>query len=252
MGSSRADGGGTGPLATAELEPVGRFAHASNATLLCRLAGSDDMVVYKPRRGEVPLHDFPDGTLWLREVAAYVVSNALGWPRVPETVRRDDGPFGPGSVQRYVPHDPDRHYFWLLEHGGEGVLRQLRRMVLFDLVVNNADRKGGHVLLADDDAVPDRGGDRIYLVDHGVCFAAEPKLRTVAWHFAGEPVPPDDRERAAWLAEQVHQGGELAARLDGLLSTGELDALSRRAQSAAETDTFPFPSGPRPYPWPLL
>lgn len=231
-------------LRTGELTPVGRFAAASNATLLCRVGDSDTLAVYKPRRGEAPLWDFPPGTLWLREVAAYVLAGALGWPLVPVTVRREEGPHGPGSVQHFVDHDPDHHYFWLLEHGGEGILAQLRRMVVFDLLANNADRKASHVLLAE--------GDRILLVDHGVCFAAEPKLRTVAWHFAGEPVPEAERSAVVALAERLREGQDPAGRLAGLLSDEELAALADRAELVAGLRELPAPSGPRPFPWPPL
>lgn len=244
MASSPADAALAERLRAAPLEPLGRFAAASNATLLCRLDGGEELAVYKPRAGERPLWDFPDGTLWLREVAAYEVCRGLGWSLVPVTVRRDDGPYGPGSVQLYVEHDPERHYFWLLEHGDQGVRAALRRMVAFDLVCNNADRKGGHVLLDRDGAV--------HLVDHGVCFAVEPKLRTVAWDFAGAPVPDDVRAVAGRLAARLEDGGPLRARLEQLLSGPEVDALAARAARVAALERFPEPSGPHPYPWPPL
>lgn len=236
-------------LRHADLEPVGRIASASNVTLLCRLAGATTdpprLAVYKPERGEAPLWDFPPGTLHLREVAAYVVDRALGWGMVPPTVLRQEGPYGRGSVQLFVDHDPDRHYFALIEEGDEDILGQLRRMVVFDLVVNNADRKGSHVL------VPEDG--RIRLVDHGICFHAEPKLRTVAWDFADEPVPEDDRADALELAARLSRGSDDATRrLRGLLTHREVDALVRRARSLSDLDRLPRPTGPRPLPWPPL
>ena len=135
------------------------------------------LAVYKPQAGEAPLWDFPDGTLGQREVAAYTLASALGWPSVPPTVWRE-GPEGPGSVQAFVDADFEEHYFTLRSAFAE----QFRRVAAFDLVANNADRKGGHCLLVRDTGV-------VWLIDHGVCFAVEPKLRTVVWDHAGEPVP---------------------------------------------------------------
>jgi uncharacterized repeat protein (TIGR03843 family) len=250
-------------LRTAELEVVGRFASASNATLLVRLrdpdgdwpllpldpegdldAGAIDptgFAVYKPQRGEAPLWDFPTGTLYQREVAAYEVDRLLGWHLVPTTVVREEAPLGVGALQRYVPHDPERHYFTLIDEADGAVLAQLRRMVLYDAVIDNADRKGGHVLVED---------DRVRLVDHGVSLAVEPKLRTVAWDFAGEEVPPGDRADVAALAERL--AGEQAAVLHRLLSDRELVRLRERAVAVAGWETYPEPRGPRPFPWPLL
>jgi uncharacterized repeat protein (TIGR03843 family) len=250
-------------LRGAQMEVVGRFADASNATLLVRLRApgqdwpnlildahgeldhqqvtADGFAVYKPQQGEAPLWDFPEGTLYRREVAAYEVARLIGWDLVPVTVIREDGPFGVGALQRYVPHDPADHYFTLLERGGPEVVAQLRRMVLFDVVIDNADRKGGHVLLE---------GERIRLVDHGVSFNAARKLRTVAWHFAGEPVPADDRADLARLADALaSDAGDL---LRSLLSEVEHHRLVERTEQAARFDTFPEPYGPRPYPWPLV
>ncbi|MFA9432804.1 SCO1664 family protein [Egicoccus sp. AB-alg2] len=262
-------------LLEAPLEMVGQFADASNATLLVRLRDRDrrsldevvaelghepsvedldpsDLAVYKPRRGETPLWDFPEGTLHAREVAAFEVSDCLGWDLVPATVRRSDAPFGVGSLQRFVPHDPEQHYFWLLEHGEDAVVRQLQAMVVFDLLIDNADRKGGHVLLEQpgSSTPPDPAAPRIQLVDHGVSFSTEPKLRTVAWHFAGEPVPPRLRDDVAVLAADFDR--RLRPRLDGLLDDTELATLVARAGRLADLAVFPHPQGPRPFPWPLL
>lgn len=236
-------------LHRADLEPVGRIASASNVTLLCRLADdgpeTDLMAVYKPEQGEAPLWDFPPGTLHRREVAAFVVDRALGWGMVPPTVLREDGPYGKGSVQLFIDHDPERHYFTLVEEGDEAVLSQLRRMVVFDLIVNNADRKGSHVLLPRD--------GRIRLVDHGVCFHAEPKLRTVAWDFADEPAPGDAQVDAVRFAERLDDRTDPATRrIRDLLDPGEVEALVRRASSVGDLDRLPRPSGPRPLPWPPL
>jgi uncharacterized repeat protein (TIGR03843 family) len=262
-------------LGSAPLELVGQFADASNATLLVRLRDRDprtigditaelghqpavedldpgDLAVYKPRRGEAPLWDFPTGTLHLREIAAYEVSAALGWGLVPVTIRRDDAPFGPGSLQRFVPHDPQQHYFWLLEQGDSEVAAQLQAMVVFDLLIDNADRKGGHVLLEQPagDTPPDHDRPRIRLVDHGVSFAAEPKLRTVGWHFAGAPVPARLREDVGGLAARF--GAGLEQRLAALLAADELAAFTARLRALPDLAQFPEPQGPRPFPWPLL
>ena len=182
----------------------------SNATLLVNLSlGGDELrAIYKPQRGERPLWDFPTGTLCRREVAAFAVSRALGWDLVPDTVLRD-GPFGLGMVQRYVEHDPDRHYFAILEEQGD----PLRRMAAFDIVVNNADRKGGHCLEAAEDG-------RVLGIDHGLCFHAQWKLRTVIWDFGGEPLPADVVTDLTGLAAEIDAGG-LDAELGELLDRFE-------------------------------
>lgn len=225
------------------LQPVGRFASASNATLLCELE-QGLRAVYKPRRGEAPLWDFPGGTLYRREVAAYEVDRALGWGAVPITVVREDGPYGAGSVQLHVAHDPDEHYFALVEQDDADTIAQLRRMVVFDLVINNADRKGGHVLRD--------GHGHVWLVDHGVCFHREPKLRTVAWEFAGERLSHDLQADVGRLAQDLARPNGLAGRLRTLLDPLEVDALRRRAVAVSQLDALPAPAGPRPFPWPLL
>jgi uncharacterized repeat protein (TIGR03843 family) len=262
-------------LLEAPFEPVGRFADASNATLLVRLTDRDprsleqlaeelgreptlddldpaDLAVHKPRRGEAPLWDFPAGTLHRREVAAYEVSAALGWDLVPVTVLRVEGPFGEGSLQRFVAHDPAEHYFHLLEHGADEVVDQLRAMVVLDAVIDNADRKGGHVLLERDEraeATTVRG--RVRLVDHGVSFNVDRKLRTVGWHFAGEAVPAHLREDVRRLLTEL-EGGPLAARLGALLTPEEVAVLLDRVARVAELEVFPEPSGRHPFPWPML
>jgi uncharacterized repeat protein (TIGR03843 family) len=264
-------------LAAAPLELLGRFADASNATLLVRLADRDprpvaelaadlgheprlddlppeDLAVYKPRRGEAPLWDFPAGTLHRREVAAARVSDALGWGIVPTTVLREDGPVGVGSLQRFVPHDPELHYFALVASGDPALRAQLVTMAVFDLVIDNADRKGGHVLLeppATGREAPDEAaGGRIRGVDHGVSFNRAPKLRTVIWDFAGEPVPAAHRADLVRLAGALE--GDLGDELRGLLSTAELDVLRGRVRGLVDLEVLPAPTGPHPYPWPLV
>jgi hypothetical protein len=237
---SRSDAEVLARLEHDELEVLGLLPRASNFTFLCRVDGGGEelLAVYKPQRGEAPLWDFPDGTLCRREVAAYVLASALGWPRVPPTVLRD-GPQGPGSVQRFLRFDPDHHYFTLLEARPD----EFRRVALFDVVVNNADRKSGHCLLAED--------GELFVVDHGVCFSTDPKLRTVIWDFVGEPIPPDPRADLETLRADL-AGGPLRDELRSLLSDHEVDATGRRLAELLELGRFPEPGSGRPYPWPVV
>jgi uncharacterized repeat protein (TIGR03843 family) len=223
-------------LERGEVELKGRMPWSSNATFLVGVCLDDQSgdAIYKPVRGERPLWDFPDG-LYRREVAAYRLSEALGWGLVPETVLRGDAPLGEGSLQRFVDADYSEHYFTLLEH--ELHHDQLRRMAVFDLLANNADRKSGHCLLTED--------GHIWGIDHGVCFHDEPKLRTVIWDFADQPID------AATLADVARVAIDPPV-MDDLLSAREIAAFTRRAASVARLERFPNPGGDRPYPWPLV
>jgi hypothetical protein len=225
-------------LQDGEMDVLGLLPRSSNYTFLARVrSGSDEaFAVYKPRRGEMPLWDFPDGTLCRREVAAYEVAEALGWPPVPPTILRD-GPEGMGSVQLFVEHDPREHYFTMRERRAD----DFRRAAAFDAIINNADRKAGHCLLADD--------GRVWFVDHGVSFSVEPKLRTVIWDFAGDAVPEELCEDIARLAEGL-EGGPARDRLEDHLSGPELSAVVRRARRLLKLGRFPSPGPGRPYPWP--
>jgi uncharacterized repeat protein (TIGR03843 family) len=227
-------------LERGKLEPLGVLPRASNHTFLARVRHGDDelLAVYKPRAGEAPLWDFPDGTLCNREVAAYVLSRTLGWPRVPETVLRD-GPHGVGSVQRFVAFDPNQHYFTMREERAD----DFRRVALFDIVANNADRKSGHCLLGDD--------GEIFVVDHGVCFADEPKLRTVIWDYVDEPLPPTMLDDLRALGDRL-RGGDARTRLVELLTPSEVEALERRLADVVALGRFPQPGPGRPYPWPIV
>ncbi len=209
---------------------------SSNGTYLVQvcLDGESMRAVYKPERGERPLWDFPAG-LYKREVAAYVVSEALGWAFVPETVLRD-GPFGEGSLQRFVPADFEQHYFTLLEFPEHH--DALQAMCVFDLLVNNADRKGGHCLLGED--------GRLWSVDHGLCFHVDPKLRTVMWDFEGQPLPEALVPDLARLSVSTPDG------LASLLDIEERDALAARAAALVKKPVFPSARSARPYPWPLV
>jgi uncharacterized repeat protein (TIGR03843 family) len=228
-------------LAAGDLEILGALVRASNYTFLARATGADGssvLAVYKPRRGETPLWDFPDGTLCHREVAAYAVARTLGWPNVPPTVLRG-GPEGEGSVQLFVAADPAQHYFTM----GPELADDLRKVALFDVVVNNADRKGGHCLHGND--------GRVHVVDHGVCFAEDPKLRTVIWDFAGEAVSPTLLADLGRLSGEL-AGGPLRLELERLLFGREVEATRRRLDVLLEEGTFPEPGPDRPYPWPPL
>lgn len=194
--------------------------------------------VYKPRRGERPLWDFPDGTLCQREVAAYHISQALEWQFVPPTVLRD-GPHGIGSLQLFIEHDPQINYFNLEDR----FVIRLRQVAAFDYVINNADRKGGHLLR---DAQ-----DRLWSIDHGLSFHPVPKLRTVIWEFAGEQVAPALLAPVRTLCHQLETAGsDLRQQLAALLTPTEIDALLRRIANLLETRQYPKP-GPGPnHPWP--
>ncbi|MDQ1436717.1 MAG: hypothetical protein QOK43_346 [Acidimicrobiaceae bacterium] len=211
---------------------------SSNATFLVTLTLDETTMpaIYKPHRGERPLWDFPNG-LYLREAAAYELSTYLGWAVVPETIIRRDGPFGAGSYQRFVPADFTEHYFTLLEDSG--FHDALRVIAAFDLVANNADRKSGHCLLAED--------GHIWGIDNGLCFHVEHKLRTVMWDFAGEPVPSHLLDGLARLYTQPPES------MCRYLSDAEVDMLAHRARAVIRSGTFPNPPDDhRAYPWPLV
>jgi uncharacterized repeat protein (TIGR03843 family) len=233
---------GPSDLLQGDLELLGLMPGASNYTFLARLldgeAAGDEperLVIYKPRRGEAPLWDFPSGTLCQREAAAFEISRAGGFGFVPPTVLRD-GPLGIGSVQTFVHHDFECTAFDLIESHAE----DLRRIALFDLVVNNADRKAGHVF-------PD-AQDKVWAIDHGICFNVEPKLRTVLWDFAGQPIAEGDRACLRRLGTAL--GGDLAPVLAGLLDPGEVETLRRRCQAVLTAEAFPAPGPGRSFPWP--
>ena len=219
------------------IEVRGRIADSSNVTLLvtCAVAGCELLAVYKPLAGERELWDFPPG-LHRREVAARVLSDWLGWDIVPETVLREDAPFGEGSVQRVVEEDGVSHYFTVRDDPRWH--HELRRIAAFDVLANNADRKSGHVLCS---------GDRLWAIDHGLTFHAEPKLRTVIWDFAGTRLDRALRDDVARLAD-----GPAPCELEALLDEEELDALVARARGLVRAGRFPSPGAGRPYPWPLV
>jgi uncharacterized repeat protein (TIGR03843 family) len=228
-------------LGNGALEPVGLLPGASNDTFLSTISesGLETYAVYKPRDGEAPLWDFPEGSLYRREMAAYVVSEALGWEIVPPTVIRD-GPMGVGMVQLFIDHEPAEHYLTLAPSHPE----IFRRVAAFDLAVNNADRKSGHCLLQ-------RGTGRIFVVDHGVTFHVDPKLRTVIWDHAGEPIPADILADLARLSTALTVG-EVRTAMDELLAAEERDALDARIAMLMQHAVYPEPGPGRPYPWPPI
>jgi uncharacterized repeat protein (TIGR03843 family) len=225
-------------LAEGDIEVVGRMPWSSNHTFLttCVLGDEETAAVYKPGRGERHLWDFPEG-VYRREIAAYELSRALGWDLVPETVERADAPLGPGSLQRFVPADFSQHHFTLVED--EAHHDELRAICAFDIVANNADRKSGHCLLGED--------GRVWAIDNGLCFHAEPKLRTVIWEFAGEPLPTALVGDLARVAENPPDA------LGPWLSRREINAVGRRAAALLQAGRFPVPDPDTyHYPWPLV
>jgi uncharacterized repeat protein (TIGR03843 family) len=225
-----------------DLQLIGLLQGASNYTFLAQLdphPPSGLKVVYKPARGESPLWDFPAGTLYQREVAAYELSKILGWPRIPPTVVRDRGPHGVGALQLFVEAD-GRHF--LSEHASATLRDSWLRVAVFDVITNNADRKSGHCLF---DAE-----DRVWVIDHGLTFHTDPKLRTVIWDFSGEALPPDlcgDVERALIGLDR----GALADSLESLLNPGEVRLLKRRLRGVLDPRwRFPEPTSAWSVPWP--
>jgi hypothetical protein len=220
-------------LERGEIELLGVMPRASNYTFAATVSDADmkTLAVWKPAEGEQPLWDFPDETLWKREVAAYELSDALGWDIVPLTIARE-GPYGIGSLQLFVEHADGEHYFTLAERFAP----QFVRIAAFDVVANNADRKSSHCLL-------ETGTERIKVIDHGVCFNVDPKLRTVIWDFAGEALPADAmgslRAFDAW------------DRFAELLEPQEIDAMRARLADLVRAGRLPEPpEDRRSYPWP--
>jgi uncharacterized repeat protein (TIGR03843 family) len=230
-------------LGGGEIALVGRLRYSSNGAFLAEVTADGVTVpaVYKPRRGERPLWDFPDGTLGEREVAAYELSRGLGWGVVPVTVLREEGPLGVGALQRFVEHDPEEHYFTLFEANQD----RFRQFAAFDVLANNTDRKGGHCL-------HDLANDLILGIDHGLTFHRSWKLRTVIWEFAGEPVPPALVDDLCRVVAELDDG-PLGERLSMLLAPDELAAIAIRASDLLRDGHFPIPdAGYHSVPWPMV
>lgn len=229
-------------LQKGELTLEGEFVHGYNYTFLVKVLpeeGETFLAVYKPQQGEQPLWDFPENTLAHRETAAFLVSQALGWELVPPTVYREDGPFGAGSLQLFVEHDPNHHYFNFTDEE----FQTLRPVVLFDLVINNADRKGGHMIFGED--------GHLWLIDHGLCFNVEEKLRTVIWDFAGKPIPEDLCANLQKFRQKLDLPSEFLKTLDQHLAADEIQALITRVDRLLPCKRFPYPpQNRRAYPFP--
>ena len=230
-------------LQEGEITVTGQFTQSSNYTFLVQVEYQQQKLqaVYKPQKGERPLWDFPAGTLCKREVAAYLVSEYLVWELVPPTVFRRKAPLGRGSVQLYIKHDAELHYFSF----DKATRARLQKAAIFDLVINNADRKGGHILLDEE--------DHLWLVDHGICFHQEYKLRTVVWDFAGQPIPAQILTDLQGLTVALEKGADLYQKLLHWISSSEITALQVRSRALQQMGMFPFPDEKRrPYPWPPL
>ena len=229
-------------LTGGELTVAGRLAEASNATLYCTISDGEREAacVYKPVAGERPLWDFPHGTLAGRELAAYIVSRASGWNIVPPTVYRD-GPFGPGMCQLWIDADPEVDLVALARSRSN---RGLRAMAVFDAVINNADRKIGHLL-------PTQEG-HLYGCDHGVCFAEEYKLRTVLWQWRGSTLSERDFRTLGRIHDQI-KDGDLGTELSQWLTADEVTATRIRVELLLEHRVHPYPPDDWPaVPWPPI
>jgi hypothetical protein len=229
-------------LSAAPCSLAGQFVNSSNYTFFITLDSpqGEMRAVYKPVRGETPLWDFAAGSLARREVAAYHLSEILGWRIVPPTVfRKKSLPFGAGSVQQYIEHDTQKHYFNFSAEEKD----RLRPVALFDCLTNNADRKGSHIILSKE--------GKIFCIDHGVCFHVEDKLRTVIWDFAGQPIPPDLLEDVEVLADNLENQTDIPESLTAWLRKGEIKALLRRSRYLLKTGRFPqIDKSRRQIPWP--
>ena len=222
-------------LENATIQVIGRMPNSSNATLLVEICGTDLRGIYKPLAGERPLWDFDPG-LYLHEVAAWRLSEALGWGLVPPTVVCQ-GPHGEGSLQLFVEFDTSQHYFTLLENRTD-LHDDLRRMAVLDIIANNTDRKGGHVLLGLD--------GRLWGIDHGVCFSPEFKLRTVIWDFAGETIPDE------WIAPFETWTSAVPESVAEVLTDDEVEAMVERIGWLVDNRVLPAPESRYQYPWPIL
>jgi uncharacterized repeat protein (TIGR03843 family) len=228
-------------LREGEITVQGEFVWGSNYTFLAEIRYTDTTLaaVYKPSRGQRPLWDFAPATLAHREAAAYLVSQALGWDLVPPTIYRRRAPVGAGSLQLFVEHNPEYHYFSMTADDRQ----RLRPVALFDLLINNADRKGSHILLDPD--------GHLWLIDHGLCFHADDKLRTVIWDFTGEPIPEELLADLRKFCQRLDLSPEDSAGLYLHLGQAEIAALADRTNTLLTSGHFPDPpEDRRAYPWP--
>lgn len=231
-------------LQGAEIDLQGQFLRGSNGTFLVMVnnQGKYFRAVYKPKAGEQPLWDFPVGTLAKREVATYLFNESLGWELVPPTVYRTEAPLGPGSLQLFIAHDPESHYFQLSTTYNTDTLK---KVLLFDFMLNNADRKAGHFILDDD--------DHIWLIDHGLTFHTMDKLRTVAWDHAGERIPKELLSDIKRVHNDLRTKNEIHLQLISFLDISEVSALTARMKSLLNSSCYPTPPHDRRIiPWPPI
>ncbi|TMF91771.1 MAG: hypothetical protein E6I08_01125 [Chloroflexi bacterium] len=223
-----------------EIELLGVLRRSSNYTFLARLGPTPELLaVYKPAAGESPLWDFPTGTLYRREMASYLLARELGWPRIPPTVIRESAPHGVGALQLFIETEVDRHYL----NSPDVPEATWQEVALFDVLANNADRKAGHCLA-------DAEG-RVWVIDHGLTFHVEDKLRTVIWDFAGRTAPRRLRQDVARTLAALDPGCPLGDALRELLAAREVRALRRRLEAAAQPGwRYPEPGSAWSVPWP--
>ena len=232
-------------LGAPAIELLGVLPNSSNYTFLARLetpgvARGEALAVYKPAQGETPLWDFPNGSLHRREVAAYRLARFLGWPLIPPTVTRKQAPMGIGSLQLFIRAESGRAFFQVRDKSPE----ELVPVALFDVLTNNADRKAGHHLRD--------GSGRLWVIDHGLTFHVDPKLRTIIWDFAGEPLPRPYR-KALERAAAALESGELPRSLKGLITAREVELLRRRVDGVLDRAwRFPSPTSGWSVPWPPI
>jgi uncharacterized repeat protein (TIGR03843 family) len=226
-------------LSGGEINGIRMLPYGSNAVFeaILEVPSGDLRAIYKPRAGEAPLWDFPDGTLYQREYAAYLLSREAGWDLIPPTVIRD-GPHGIGTMQLFIEHDEQATFFSLREER----LAEFAAVAAFDSFTNNADRKGGDVL-----EDPDQ---RLWFIDHGLMFHTDYKLRTVIWEFQGEPIPDEIVERLRATATVIEPGAELEWRLRELLAVEEVETLRARLSALLKEPVYPWPGPHRSVPWP--
>jgi hypothetical protein len=228
-----------GALGHGEVKSIRMMPYGSNAVFeaILKGPGGDLRAIYKPQAGEAPLWDFPSGTLYRREYAAYLLSHETGWDFIPPTVIRD-GPHGVGTMQLFIEHDPRVTFFSLRDYR----LDDFAGVAAFDVLTNNADRKGGDVL--------EDGDGRLWFIDHGLTFHSDYKLRTVIWEFQGDPLPRPTTERLRKMAPALEPGENLERKLSEILNAGEVDSLRSRLEALLEEAVFPWPGLHRSVPWP--
>jgi uncharacterized repeat protein (TIGR03843 family) len=230
-------------LNEAQTEEAFILAAGSNRVYLLRMShptAGEGYAIYKPQRGEAPLSDFPDGTLYQRERASYLVSEALGWGLIPPTIVRDDLEGGLGVLQVFVEHDPAENFFTLRDSRED----EMKRIAVFDWLTNNADRKGGHCLLARD--------GRMWCIDQGLTFHVEDKLRTVIWDYQGHPVPDALADEIRAFGQRLDSDAVLHDQLSELITDAEYARLIERAHLIDKRRIYPPPPAYRPYPWPMI